>query len=80
MASASQPSKKKPSAKITHSKQSKSENRLKQNVSFDEHAVGGKYQVPLESTTVVEDEKSLDNLIGVRQNFKDREQVSQELR
>lgn len=76
----SSPAGKKAAAKILASNKAKSKSRLKQDVSFDEHAVGGKYQMPLESTTVVEDEKSLDDLIGVRKNFKDREQVSQELR
>ena len=71
---------KKAAAQTLANKKDKTKNRLKQDVSFDEHAVGGKYQMPLESTTVVEDEKSLDDLIGVRQNFKDRSQVSQELR
>lgn len=54
--------------------------RLKQDIAFDNHAVGGKYQVPMESMTVIEDEKTLDDLIGVRQNFRDRLQSSKELR
>ncbi|MFN7906034.1 MAG: hypothetical protein ACK5P5_12705 [Pseudobdellovibrionaceae bacterium] len=66
--------------KTKSAKKTSSQQRLKQDVSFDEHTVSGNYQLPFESTTVVEDEKNLDDLIGVRKNFQDRIQAAQELR
>lgn len=53
---------------------------LRKDIQFGAHAVSGKYQNPLESTTVIEDEKTLDDLIGVRKNFQDRISVNKELR
>lgn len=54
--------------------------RLKKDVSFDDHAVGGQYQIPFGSMTVVEDDKALDDLIGVRKNFHDRVNASKGMR
>lgn len=45
---------------------------LSTNVRFGDQTVGGRYQLPMEALSVVENEKSIDDLIGVRKNFKDR--------
>jgi hypothetical protein len=67
--------------KAIHAKSlSAQSSKLKKNISFHGHTISGKFQLPFESTTTIEDEKSLDDLIGVRKNFQDRIQVSQELR
>ena len=39
---------------------------------FADQSVGGKYQLPMEALSVVENEKAIDDLIGVRTNFRDR--------
>lgn len=54
--------------------------KLKKDIAFHGHTVSGKYQLPLESTITVEDEKSLDDLIGVRKNFQDRIKIAKKLR
>lgn len=54
--------------------------QLSTDVKFDDHLVGGKYQVPLEALSVVENEKILDELIGVRKDFNDRVEKSKGLR
>jgi hypothetical protein len=54
--------------------------RLSTDVSFDGRLVKGKYQYSTESITTVENEKGIDDLIGVRKNFKDRLQRSEDLR
>lgn len=53
---------------------------LSTQVDFNDQVVGGKYQSPMEALSVVEDEKSIDDLIGVRKNFNDREQRSRSMR
>lgn len=45
---------------------------LSTDVKFGDQSVGGKYQLPMEALSVVENEKSIDGLIGVRKNFRDR--------
>lgn len=45
---------------------------LSTDVRFGDQSVGGKYQIPMEALSVVENEKSIDDLIGVRKNFQDR--------
>lgn len=45
---------------------------LSTDVKFGDQSVGGKYQLPMEALSVVENEKSIDDLIGVRKNFRDR--------
>lgn len=45
---------------------------LSTDVRFGDQSVGGKYQLPMEALSVVENEKSIDDLIGVRKNFQDR--------
>jgi hypothetical protein len=54
--------------------------KLSTDVKFDGQTVGGKIQSPFESLTVVENEKSIDDLIGVRKNFADRIQKSKGMR
>lgn len=54
--------------------------KLSTDVKFDGQLVGGQIQTPFESLTVVENEKSIDDLIGVRQNFSDRNEKSKGMR
>lgn len=54
--------------------------KLSTNIDFNDQLVGGKYQSPMEALSVVEDEKSIDDLIGVRKNFHDREERSKAMR
>jgi hypothetical protein len=42
--------------------------------SFDAASVRGKYQMAGQGIALVEDEKVLDDLLGLRRQFKDREQ------
>ena len=55
----------KPKAKIEARK-------LETNVRFDDSSLYGKYQVPDEALAKVENEKVLQNVLGVRKHFKDR--------
>lgn len=52
--------------------------KLKTNHDFGDKLVNGKYQYPDEANARVDDEKELDDLIGVRKNFKDRLKESAE--
>jgi hypothetical protein len=54
--------------------------KLSTSVDFSDRTVGGKYMFSTESVTTVENDKSLDDLIGVRKNFKDRIERSESLR
>lgn len=54
--------------------------KLSTDVRFGDHMVGGQYQVPMEALSVVENDKSIDDLIGVRKNFKDRIEKSKGFR
>jgi hypothetical protein len=45
---------------------------LQTDVRFDDSAVHGQYQVPEEALAKVENEKGLNDLLGVRKHFKDR--------
>ncbi len=47
------------------------------NFSFEGAMVRGKYQTSGEGVARVEDEKILDDLLGVRKNFNDRRQMDQ---
>lgn len=58
----------------------KAKSKLSTEVDFNDRVVGGKIQYSSESITTVENEKSLDDLIGVRRNFSDRIQRAEELR
>ncbi len=53
---------------------------LSTSINFNDQMVGGKYQSPFEALTIVEDEKSIDDLIGVRKNFQDRQRRSKVMR
>lgn len=46
--------------------------KLTTDAEFGDHVVNGQYQVPFEAVSTVENEKSIDALIGVRKNFHDR--------
>lgn len=67
-------------AKAAPKQVSKPASRLSTNIKFDGHTVGGQVQSPFESLTEVENEKSIDQLIGARKNFNDRIQKANELR
>jgi len=54
--------------------------KMSTNLDFDDRTVGGKYNFSTEAITTVENDKSLDDLIGVRKNFKDRIERSESLR
>ncbi len=54
--------------------------KLTTDAQFGDHMVGGQYQVPFETVSTVENEKSIDSLIGVRKNFKDRIERSKTFR
>lgn len=54
--------------------------KLSTDISFDGQVVGGKTQSPFESMAVVENEKSIDDLIGVRTSFTDRSKKAQGMR
>lgn len=54
--------------------------KLSTDIRFDGQVVGGKLQNPLEALSVVENEKSIDDLIGVRKNFRDRSEKAKGLR
>ena len=45
---------------------------VKSDHSFDQSVVQGKYQISNEGLAVVEEEKNLDDLLGMRFEFKDR--------
>jgi hypothetical protein len=47
--------------------------QLGTNFSFDAASVHGKYQMAGQGVATVEDEKVLDDLLGLRRSFKDRE-------
>jgi hypothetical protein len=49
-----------------------SDRKLETNVKFDDSSLYGKYQVPDEALAKVENEKVLENVLGVRKHFKDR--------
>ena len=56
----------------SHVRAAKSHSKLSTDIDFADKVVGGKYQYSNESITTVENDKSLDDLIGVRKNFADR--------
>jgi hypothetical protein len=66
-------------AKVTAKKVNppKDGTNLERSLRFESFSINGKYQVPIESLTVVEDEKLLNDLLSVRKNFKDRLRVQQ---
>ncbi len=59
---------------------SKLKNNQNTDHNFEDFLVQGKYQISDQSIVTVEEDKALDGLIGVRNNFKDRiEQSTEEL-
>lgn len=52
---------------------SSKKSQLGTSFSFDAASVRGKYQMNGQGIATVEDEKVLDDLLGLRKNFKDRE-------
>ena len=54
--------------------------KLKMEHDFSDKLVNGQYQYPDEATATVDDEKILDDLVGVRKEFKDRLNQSAERR
>lgn len=73
-------SQKAPSTGVTEIKAISTKSNLSTNIDFNDQTVGGKYQSPMEALSVVEDEKSIDDLIGVRKNFHDREDRAKSMR
>ncbi len=63
-----------------HAKAGPKQNKLSTDIKFDGQNVGGQIQSPFESLTEVENEKMIDQLIGVRKNFNDRTKKSNQLR
>lgn len=67
-------SQKAPKAKVTKNvKKNAPEGQLGTAFSFDAASVRGKYQMAGQGIAAVEDEKVLDDLLGLRRSFKDRE-------
>lgn len=54
--------------------------KLSTDIKFDGQLVGGKTQSPFESMAVVENEKKIDDLIGMRTSFSDRTKKAQGMR
>jgi hypothetical protein len=46
--------------------------RLSTEMTFSGSQIGGQYQVPGEATSRVENEKPIEELLGLRKNFRDR--------
>jgi hypothetical protein len=59
-------------AKSAPLKSGVSQRKLGTKFDFEDMMVRGKYQYPDEAITAVEDEKRLDDLLGVRKHFKDK--------
>lgn len=68
------------SAHATTPKKHSQHKKLSTSVDFNDRTVGGKYMFSTEAITTVENDKSLEDLIGVRKNFKDRVERSESLR
>ena len=51
---------------------SKAKGDLQTDVRFDDSVLHGQYQVPEEALAKVENEKVLNDLLGIRKHFKDR--------
>lgn len=66
--------------KVARVATAKNSSQLSTDVRFDGQLVSGKIQSPFESLTVVENEKAIDDLIGMRTNFSDRIVKSQGMR
>ena len=53
---------------------------LSTDIKFDGQLVGGKIQNPFETLAIVENEKNIDDLIGVRTQFTDRSKKAKGMR
>lgn len=58
--------------KLRATKQARQSESLSRDIRFGDSSVYGKYQYAGEGTAEVENEKTLDDLLGVRTHFKDR--------
>lgn len=58
--------------KISAAKPKTASGELQTDVKFDDSVLHGQYQTPEEALARVENEKGLDDLLGVRKHFKDR--------
>lgn len=67
-------------APIAKKSKVKAKPKLSTEVDFNDRLVGGKYQYASEAITTVENDKILDDLIGVRKHFNDRVQRAGELK
>lgn len=69
------------SEKVALSKQSMSREtakRLSTSMTFSGSRVGGQYQVPGEATARIENEKPIEELLGLRTQFRDRMKQDEE--
>lgn len=67
-----------PKSKVTKTvKKQTQDGQLGTSFSFDAASVRGKYQMAGQGIAAVEDEKVLDDLLGLRRSFKDREAQEQ---
>ncbi len=69
------------SEKVALSKQSMSQEtakRLSTSMTFSGSRVGGQYQVPGEATARIENEKPIEELLGLRTQFRDRMKQDEE--
>lgn len=67
--------------KVALSKQSmarETAKRLSTSMTFSGSRVGGQYQVPGEATARIENEKPIEELLGLRTQFRDRMQQDEE--
>lgn len=64
--------KKRSTKKVQPAAVAQPKSKLSTDISFDDMFVGGKYQYADEALAVVENEKILHDLLGVRMDFKDR--------
>lgn len=68
------------STKATANSAKKTNSQLSTDIKFDGQLVGGKTQSPFESLAVVENEKNIDDLIGMRTSFADRSKKAKGMR
>ncbi len=63
------------SAKVStySSKKLKAKSNLKKNMNFRNHLVNGKYLHSQSATAIIEEDKNLSDLLGLRHDFKDRQ-------
>lgn len=64
--------------KVSPQMQKQMEGRLSTQFSFSGSKVGGQYQIPAEATAKIENEKPLEELLGLRAEFNDRKEIEKE--